>query len=128
MQEVTFEKQRASNRLCWSLPVLLDCNKTIYTGSTENLSAAGARLKAPVAIPPGAQLALTNLQTGHRARFRVVWGSAERESDESFRLGVAMMHPSDVFWGFQWSSGARPLGGMKRGESLSTQTLSWRNR
>lgn len=128
MQNPPYAKQRSSRRLRWSLPILLDQDRVIYSAKTEDLSAAGARLRVPVAFAPGCELAVTNLETGQRARFRVIWGQPEPGSDDCYSLGVEMLEPSDRFWGFDWSARAKPFGRGKPGESLSTQTLSWRER
>ena len=127
MPDMSFVKERGGRRLRWSLPVLVDWNKTVYTASTEDLSASGARLKTPVCFAPGSVVNVTNLQSGRKTRFRVVWGNPERGSDDCYRLGVQMLTQSDGFWGFDFETGRRPLGGLRSGESLASQTLSWRN-
>lgn len=126
MESSNHTNRRASTRLTWSLPVLLDWERTVYSAVTENLSAEGARIKAPVTFTPGTKLALTNLQTGERTRFRVVWGAPERGSDDCFRLGIQMLDPMDGFWGFEWSRAPRPLPGRPAG-GAANQTLRWRN-
>lgn len=127
MNDVAYEERRSGRRLRWSLPVLVDYDKTVCSASTEDLSVGGARLRTPVSLPLGSLVHVTNLQSGSKARFKVVWGSPARGSDNCYHQGLQMLSPSETFWGFDLSSGRQPLARPQPGGGLATQTLSWRN-
>jgi hypothetical protein len=58
----------------------------------------GALLLAPEPYPEGADLEVTNLESGRKAVFQVVWsgGPATRSL---FRVGVELAGGPDDFWG-----------------------------
>lgn len=89
--------------------MLIDHGGTVYAGRTQDLSSSGACLRAPAPLAAGALVDVTDLQSGRRARFEVVWSEETPGTQDGYRLGVRLLESGEPFWGFDLSTQKRPF-------------------
>ena len=96
-------ENRRSPRILRRVPIRIDCDSTGCAAHTAVINRQGAMILCTVSFESEARIDVTNLQTGQKAPFRVIWCGEPAEGYH--KLGIQLLEELD-FWGAAYDPGA----------------------
>jgi hypothetical protein len=93
----TAEERRRAQRVLLRIAVMIHLNgKGPIAGNTHTVSASGAMIILPEALPEGTKLTIENTKTGNKVEARVA--RAPQVTGEGSLVPVEFMTASPIFW------------------------------